>query len=117
TRVARKLGYHDIIYSMKSSNPQVMVQAYRLLVAEMMKLGWDDPLHRGVTEAGQGEDGRVKSAMGIGALLLDGIGDTIRVSLTEDAWHEIEPCRRLVSYPKSYVGKGVEPFEETFRNP
>ncbi|MCE5318887.1 MAG: (E)-4-hydroxy-3-methylbut-2-enyl-diphosphate synthase, partial [Parachlamydia sp.] len=75
TRVARKLGYHDIIYSMKSSNPQVMIQAYRLLVAEMMKLGWDYPLHLGVTEAGQGEDGRVKSAMGIGALLLDGIGD------------------------------------------
>lgn len=116
TRVARKLGYHDIIYSMKSSNPQVMVQAYRLLVAEMMKLGWDYPLHLGVTEAGQGEDGRVKSAMGIGALLLDGIGDTIRVSLTEDAWHEIDPCKRLVHFGESYLGKGVDPFEETQRD-
>lgn len=117
TRVARKLGYHDIIYSMKSSNPQVMIQAYRLLVAEMMKLGWDYPLHLGVTEAGQGEDGRVKSAMGIGALLLDGIGDTIRVSLTEDAWHEIDPCKRLVRFGETYIGKGVEPFEETQRDP
>jgi (E)-4-hydroxy-3-methylbut-2-enyl-diphosphate synthase len=78
------------------------VQAYRLLVAEMYKLGWDYPLHLGVTEAGQGEDGRIKSAMGIGALLLDGIGDTIRVSLTEDAWHEIDPCKRLVKFAQYY---------------
>jgi (E)-4-hydroxy-3-methylbut-2-enyl-diphosphate synthase len=115
TRVCRKYDYHDIIFSMKSSNPQVMIQAYRLLVAEMYKLGWDYPLHLGVTEAGQGEDGRVKSAMGIGALLLDGLGDTIRVSLTEDAWLEIDPCQRLVKLAESYLGKGVEPFEETFR--
>lgn len=115
-RVCRNNDYHDIIFSMKSSNPVVMIQAYRLLVAEMMKLGWDYPLHLGVTEAGQGEDGRIKSAMGIGALLLDGLGDTIRVSLTEDAWYEIDPCRRLVAYAESYLGKGTEPFEETFRN-
>lgn len=116
-RVCRKNDYHDIIFSMKSSNPQVMVLAYRLLVAEMMKLGWDYPLHLGVTEAGDGEDGRVKSAMGIGALLLDGIGDTIRVSLTEDPWHEIDPCQRLVRFAEEYSKKsGVEPFEERFRH-
>lgn len=115
-RVCRSNDYHDIIFSMKSSNPQVMIQAYRLLVAEMKLLGWDYPLHLGVTEAGQGEDGRIKSAMGIGALLLDGLGDTIRVSLTEDAWYEIDPCRRLVSFAEHYLGKGTEPFEETFRD-
>lgn len=113
TRVARKLGFHDIIYSMKASNPLVMIQAYRLLVLEMRKLGWDYPLHLGVTEAGEGEDGRVKSAVGIGSLLLDGIGDTIRVSLTEDPWKEIDPCTRLVNYAGSYLGKGCEPFEES----
>lgn len=101
-RVCRKLDYHDFMFSMKSSNPQVMIQAYRLLVAEMYRLDWDYPLHLGVTEAGQGEDGRIKSAMGIGALLLDGIGDTIRVSLTEDAWCEIDPCRRLVQFAEAY---------------
>lgn len=116
TRVCRKNDYHDIIFSMKSSNPQVMIQAYRLLVAEMMKLGWDYPLHLGVTEAGEGEDGRIKSAMGIGALLLDGIGDTIRVSLTEDPWYEIDPCQRLVKLAQSYEGQGVEFFNETHRN-
>lgn len=115
-RVCRKNDYHDIIFSMKSSNPQVMVLAYRLLVAEMMKLGWNYPLHLGVTEAGQGEDGRIKSAMGIGSLLLDGIGDTIRVSLTEDPWYEIDPCQRLIRLADSYVGKGVTPFNETHRN-
>lgn len=107
-RICRKNGYHDFIFSMKSSNPKVMIEAYRLLVAEMDKIGWDYPLHLGVTEAGQGEDGRVKSAMGIGALLLEGIGDTIRVSLTEDAWKEIDPCKRLrdfaAQYPKTTMG-------------
>jgi (E)-4-hydroxy-3-methylbut-2-enyl-diphosphate synthase len=107
-RICRKYDYHDLIFSMKSSNPKVMIEAYRLLVAEMEKIGWDYPLHLGVTEAGQGEDGRVKSAMGIGALLLEGIGDTIRVSLTEDAWLEIDPCTRLrdfaAHYPKAPVG-------------
>ena len=97
-RVCRSLDYHDIIFSMKASNPLVMIQAYRLLVHEMIKLGWNYPLHLGVTEAGEGEDGRVKSAVGIGALLLDGLGDTIRVSLTEDPWHEIDTCKRLRSF-------------------
>lgn len=102
TRVCRKMDYHNLIFSMKASNPIVMIEAYRLLVAELDKLGWDYPLHLGVTEAGEGEDGRVKSAMGIGALLLDGIGDTIRVSLTEDPWAEIDPCRRLVAFAEQY---------------
>lgn len=115
-RVCRKNNYHDFIFSMKSSNPQVMILAYRLLVAEMMDLGWDYPLHLGVTEAGEGEDGRIKSAMGIGSLLLDGIGDTIRVSLTEDAWNEIDPCKRLIAFAKSYEEKGVAPFEEKHRS-
>lgn len=114
-RVCRKNNFHDLIFSMKSSNPQVMILAYRLLVAEMMKLGWDYPLHLGVTEAGEGEDGRIKSAMGIGSLLLDGIGDTIRVSLTEDAWKEVDPCQRLVSLANNYEGQGTLPFEEKYR--
>jgi (E)-4-hydroxy-3-methylbut-2-enyl-diphosphate synthase len=114
-RICRGLDYHDFMFSMKSSNPQVMVQAYRLLVAAMMQLGWDYPLHLGVTEAGEGEDGRIKSAMGIGSLLLDGLGDTIRVSLTEDPWFEIDPCKRLVNFAKSYENKGVAPFEEKQR--
>ncbi len=116
-RVCRKNDYHDFIFSMKSSNPQVMILAYRLLVAEMIALGWDYPLHLGVTEAGEGEDGRIKSAMGIGSLLLDGIGDTIRVSLTEDAWKEIDPCKRLLAFAKTYEeAKGVAPFEESHRH-
>lgn len=115
-RVCRKLDYHDFIFSMKASNPQVMVQAYRLLAAEMFKLGWDYPLHLGVTEAGEGEDGRVKSAVGIGSLLLDGIGDTVRVSLTEDPWEEIDPCRGLVSLYDSSLGRGIEAFEENHRD-
>jgi len=115
-RVCRKYDYHDFCFSMKASNPVVMMHAYRLLVAEMMKLGWDYPLHLGVTEAGEGEDGRIKSAMGIGALLLDGIGDTIRVSLTEDPWAEIDPCKRLVEFAESALGKGTESFEERYRD-
>lgn len=114
-RVCREHDYHDLVFSMKSSNPQVMILAYRLLSAEMEKLGWDYPLHLGVTEAGAGEDGRIKSAMGIGSLLLDGIGDTIRVSLTEDAWNEIDPCKRLVAFAKAYEGTGMTPFEESYR--
>lgn len=118
------------MFSMKASNPVIMVQAYRLLVAEMYNLGWDYPLHLGVTEAGEGEDGRMKSAIGIGTLLMviafllcvlyciyhifpsakgkhalclpfvvlqDGLGDTIRVSLTEPPEEEIDPCRRLAN--------------------
>ncbi|MDQ3277004.1 MAG: (E)-4-hydroxy-3-methylbut-2-enyl-diphosphate synthase [Bacteroidota bacterium] len=96
-RIARAESYHNIVLSMKSSNPQVMVQAYRLLVKTMHEeFGEIYPLHLGVTEAGDGEDGRIKSAVGIGTLLEDGIGDTIRVSLTEDPELEIPVCRDLV---------------------
>ncbi len=96
-RIARSLDYHNIVLSMKSSNPQVMVQAYRLLIAHMeQEFGECYPLHLGVTEAGDGEDGRVKSAAGIGTLLEDGIGDTVRVSLTEDPEFEIPVCKDLV---------------------
>jgi (E)-4-hydroxy-3-methylbut-2-enyl-diphosphate synthase len=96
-RIARFESYHNIVLSMKSSNPQVMVQAYRLLIQQMMEEFEECyPLHLGVTEAGDGEDGRVKSAAGIGTLLEDGIGDTIRVSLTEDPEFEIPVCRDLV---------------------
>jgi (E)-4-hydroxy-3-methylbut-2-enyl-diphosphate synthase len=100
-RIARELGYHDFVFSMKSSNPKVMIQAYRLLVACLDELerteggGWNYPIHLGVTEAGDGEDGRIKSAIGIGSLLADGIGDTIRVSLTEDSEHEIPVAQAL----------------------
>lgn len=101
-RVAIKHGFYDLIFSMKSSNPLVMIQAYRLLTDTMDTLGWDFPLHLGVTEAGLGEDGRIKSAIGIGTLLLDGLGDTIRVSLTEDPWEEIAPAKKMVSYSEEY---------------
>jgi len=101
-RVARGESYHNIVLSMKSSNPQVMVQAYRLLIQQMdAEFGECYPLHLGVTEAGDGEDGRVKSAAGIGTLMEDGIGDTIRVSLTEDPEFEIPVCRDIV---KRYEG-------------
>jgi len=93
-----------------------MIQAYRLLSAEMDRLDWDYPLHLGVTEAGEGEDGRIKSAIGIGSLLLDGIGDTIRVSLTEDPWDEIDPCQRLVSWSLEKTKQKNTPFIETHRN-
>jgi (E)-4-hydroxy-3-methylbut-2-enyl-diphosphate synthase len=96
-RIARGESYHNIVLSMKSSNPQVMVQAYRLLIQTMdREFGACYPLHLGVTEAGDGEDGRIKSAIGIGTLMEDGIGDTIRVSLTEDPEFEIPVCRDLV---------------------
>ncbi|HEX4640818.1 MAG TPA: (E)-4-hydroxy-3-methylbut-2-enyl-diphosphate synthase, partial [Chthoniobacterales bacterium] len=97
-RIARDLDYHAIVFSMKSSNPKVMIAAYRLLVARLREEGedWNYPIHLGVTEAGEGEDARIKSAIGIGSLLRDGIGDTIRVSLTEDSIHEIPVARALV---------------------
>jgi (E)-4-hydroxy-3-methylbut-2-enyl-diphosphate synthase len=95
-RICRKNDYHALVISMKASNTLVMVQAYRLLVAEMMKEGMNYPLHLGVTEAGDGEDGRIKSAVGIGALLEDGLGDTIRVSLTEDPAFEIPVANKLI---------------------
>lgn len=96
-RICRDMNYHEIILSMKSSNTQVMVQAYRLLVNKMEEEGMNYPLHLGVTEAGDGEDGRIKSSVGIGTLLEDGLGDTIRVSLTEDPEFEIPVCKRIVA--------------------
>jgi 1-hydroxy-2-methyl-2-(E)-butenyl 4-diphosphate synthase len=97
-RIARDHDYHNFVFSMKASNPKVMIEAYRLLVARLEAEGpdWKYPIHLGVTEAGDGEDGRIKSAIGIGSLLADGIGDTIRVSLTEDAIHEIPVAKALV---------------------
>ncbi|HWA06923.1 MAG TPA: (E)-4-hydroxy-3-methylbut-2-enyl-diphosphate synthase [Ignavibacteria bacterium] len=96
-RICRDHNYHEIILSMKSSNTQVMVEAYRLLVNRMIEEGMNYPLHLGVTEAGDGEDGRIKSSVGIGTLLEDGLGDTIRVSLTEDPEFEIPVCKRIVN--------------------
>ena len=97
-RIARDLDYHDLVFSMKASNPKVMIEAYRLLIARLEEHGpdWNYPIHLGVTEAGDGEDGRIKSAIGIGSLLNDGIGDTIRVSLTEDPVHEVPVARAIV---------------------
>ena len=98
-RIARDLNFHQMIFSMKSSNPKVMIAAYRLLVARLNAEGadWSYPIHLGVTEAGDGEDGRIKSAIGIGSLLSDGIGDTVRISLTEDSAHEIPVAQALVA--------------------
>jgi (E)-4-hydroxy-3-methylbut-2-enyl-diphosphate synthase len=109
-RIARDLDYHDFIFSMKASNPKIMIAAYRLLVARLNELGpdWNYPLHLGVTEAGEGEDARIKSAIGIGSLLADGIGDTIRVSLTEDSPHEIPVAQELVRLFAT-VAAGVSP--------
>ncbi len=113
-RIARSESYHNIILSMKASNPQVMVQAYRLLVQQMdTEFGELYPLHLGVTEAGDGEDGRIKSAAGIGTLLEDGIGDTVRVSLTEDPEFEIPVCKDIVKrYEKAGVSIGNIPLIE-----
>ncbi|MBK1876769.1 (E)-4-hydroxy-3-methylbut-2-enyl-diphosphate synthase [Pelagicoccus mobilis] len=94
-RIAQSHSYYDMILSMKASNPKVMIEAYRLLVEHMDKEDMHYPLHLGVTEAGDGEDGRIKSAIGIGSLLMDGLGDTIRVSLTEDPVYEIPVARAL----------------------
>ncbi|MEX1113845.1 MAG: (E)-4-hydroxy-3-methylbut-2-enyl-diphosphate synthase [Akkermansiaceae bacterium] len=114
-RIARENDYHNFVFSMKASNPKVMIEAYRLLVARLDAEGadWNYPIHLGVTEAGDGEDGRIKSAIGIGSLLADGIGDTIRVSLTEDAIHEIPVAQALADIynERSNVdgGLGVSP--------
>jgi len=107
-RIARSLDYHAFVFSMKASNPKVMIAAYRLLVARLRELGddWNYPIHLGVTEAGDGEDGRIKSAIGIGSLLADGIGDTVRVSLTEDAIYEIPVARALVTTVAAARGDG-----------
>ena len=107
-RIANDEGFHNIVLSMKSSNPQVMVQAYRLLVKTMDENNFHYPLHLGVTEAGDGNDGRIKSALGIGALLEDGIGDTIRVSLTEDPEFEIPVAKDLVSRYQTRAGASID---------
>jgi (E)-4-hydroxy-3-methylbut-2-enyl-diphosphate synthase len=98
-RICRKHNFHNFKFSMKASNPKVMIECYRLLVARLEQEGpdWNYPIHLGVTEAGEGEDGRIKSAIGIGSLLCDGLGDTIRVSLTEDSPREIEICTDLLA--------------------
>ena len=98
-RIARRHDFHNFKFSMKASNPKVMIECYRLLAARLEELGpdWNYPLHLGVTEAGEGEDGRIKSAIGIGSLLCDGLGDTIRVSLTEDSPRELEVCADLLA--------------------
>ena len=123
-RICRDHDFHDIVISMKASNAQVMVQAYRLLVNHMMQEGMNYPLHLGVTEAGDGEDGRIKSAVGIGTLLEDGLGDTIRVSLTEAPEAEIPVARMLAERyekreghePIAEVAYPINPFEYERRN-
>ena len=112
-RICKSLNYHDVIISMKASNPKVMVQAYRLLINKMEVEGMNYPLHLGVTEAGEGEDGRIKSAVGIGALLEDGIGDTVRVSLTEEPEFEIPVAKKLVNrYIKRLPHVEIQPVEQ-----
>jgi (E)-4-hydroxy-3-methylbut-2-enyl-diphosphate synthase len=112
-RIARRHDYHQFVFSMKSSNPKIMIECYRLLVARLDELGgdWNYPIHLGVTEAGDGEDGRIKSAIGIGSLLADGLGDTIRVSLTEESVHEIPVCHDLLRQTSTLVNT-TEDLEE-----
>lgn len=110
-RICEENNYHDLVISMKASNTQVMVQAYRLLVNKMMETNRNYPLHLGVTEAGDGEDGRIKSAVGIGTLLEDGLGDTIRVSLTEEPEYEIPVAKDLVKrYSNRTAIKEIKPI-------
>src|SRR6478609_5360226 len=127
-RIARSHRYHDIILSMKASNPKVMIQAYRLLVQRMAQEDMHYPLHLGVTEAGDGEDGRIKSSIGIGSLLLDGLGDTIRVSLTEDSVYEIPVAQAIAakamsqwqalsSQPSALSSDSIDPYHFTRREP
>ena len=113
-RICEDESFHDIVLSMKASNTQVMVQAYRLLVNRMIEAGMNYPLHLGVTEAGDGEDGRIKSAVGIGTLLEDGLGDTVRVSLTEEPEYEIPVCRALV---ERYSDRTTEPIPDVGESP
>src|SRR5258706_3609336 len=113
-RICQKNGYFDIILSMKASNPKVMIEAYRLLVARMNEEEMDYPLHLGVTEAGYGEDGRIKSAIGIGSLLNDGLGDTIRVSLTEDPEFETPASEQIV---QATSDEGRETSQASSLNP
>ncbi len=113
-RICKALDYHDVILSMKASNTIIMVQAYRLLIVAMEKEGMNYPLHLGVTEAGDGDDGRVKSAVGMGTLLLDGIGDTIRVSLTEAPVHEIPVAKSMLNNLEgSKPNKEIKAFNQT----
>ncbi|RJP70249.1 MAG: 4-hydroxy-3-methylbut-2-en-1-yl diphosphate synthase [Ignavibacteriales bacterium] len=117
-RICEDLNYYDIVLSMKASNPQVMVQAYRMLVSRMKEAGMNYPLHLGVTEAGDGEDGRIKSALGIGALLEDGLGDTIRVSLTEEPEFEAPVAISLASrYEKRNEHLPIPAAKEICFNP
>ena len=117
-RICKSLDYHNVIISMKASNPQVMVQAYRLLINKMENEGMSYPLHLGVTEAGEGEDGRIKSAVGIGALLEDGIGDTVRVSLTEEPEFEIPVAKTLVErYSKRLPHDEIQSIDVNPINP
>ena len=113
----RKHDFHNFKFSMKSSNPKVMIECYRLLVARLEQEGpdWNYPIHLGVTEAGEGEDGRIKSAIGIGSLLCDGLGDTIRVSLTEDSPREIEVCRDLLAQIPTRWPTPADPTHRTCR--
>lgn len=110
-RIARKNNFHNFVFSMKSSNPKVMIECYRLLVSRLDEEGtdWNYPIHLGVTEAGEGEDGRIKSAIGIGSLLCDGLGDTIRVSLTEDSPREIEVCNDLAAQISTLTATDYHP--------
>ena len=114
--IARKHDFQNFKFSMKSSNPKVMIECYRLLVARLNALGadWNYPIHLGVTEAGEGEDGRIKSAIGIGSLLCDGLGDTIRVSLTEDSPREIEVCTDLLAQIPLLANSKVKISETVF---
>lgn len=117
-RICENLNFHNIVLSMKSSNTQVMVQAYRLLIKKMEEEGMNYPLHLGVTEAGDGEDGRIKSAVGIGTLLEDGIGDTIRVSLTEEPEFESPVAIALAErYNSRYNHKPIPEITSAFKNP
>lgn len=112
-RICEDLNYHQIVLSMKASNPQVMIQAYRLLIIKMHEEGMNYPLHLGVTEAGDGLDGRIKSSVGIGTLLEDGIGDTVRVSLTEEPEFEIPVCKELVDrYTSRGNSKEIKPIKD-----
>ena len=112
-RIAREEDYHELVFSMKASHPKVMIEAYRLLAARLEQEGadWNYPIHLGVTEAGEGEDGRIKSAVGIGALLSDGIGDTLRVSLTEDAVREVPAAFALAAPFQPQVKEDTKPLE------
>jgi len=115
-RICRQHDFHNFKFSMKSSNPKVMIECYRLLVARLDREGpdWNYPIHLGVTEAGEGEDGRIKSAIGIGSLLCDGLGDTIRVSLTEDSPREIEVCADLLAQIPVLANSKVKIAEKDF---